>query len=263
MQGIRAPAQAASTRLEGARSPLTRPSAHVGQVDDSESLFAGDDPSASTPQYQVRGVDSHGIRSHPSKGTERSFACRGETDPHRTVLPFPSRRQSGRRQEVLTLGCLRWPQQTHWCALLRFRPCWEGPAVGQAGGRAAPAQRPGSPRDKEGAAPVTPMARVGCPWADLSCIIPGQEGGGTRAAPEPANHHRPTDPISKQCPAPGWQMGGREGRGAQGPALLEAGTLLGKGEQRPRCLAMPEPPPRPASPPSSAWPPSTCPSLAT
>lgn len=104
-----------------------------------------------------------------------------------------------------------------------------------------------------------PWHEHGCPWADLSCVIPGPEGGGTRAAPDPANHHRTADPISKQCPAPGvggkWPSHGKVGRGAPGdplrawPAPSETRTLPGRREQRPRCLAMPDPPCCPASRP--------------
>lgn len=44
----------------------------------------------------------------------------------------------------------------------------------------------------------------GCPQTDLNCVFADLEGGETRAAPDSANHHRPTDPICKECLAPGW-----------------------------------------------------------
>ena len=60
---------------------------------------------------------------------------------------------------------------------------------------------PGSCWSGEGAAPTAP--RGGCPRAELSSGVAGPEGGGTSAAPDPANHHGPTDPVGEQRPARG------------------------------------------------------------
>lgn len=44
----------------------------------------------------------------------------------------------------------------------------------------------------------------GCPQTDLSCVFADPEGGGRKAAPDSVNHNCPTDPICKECLAPGW-----------------------------------------------------------
>ena len=221
---------------EGAGSSLTCPSARcIEQLEDLESLFAGDDPSASTPRYQVRDAGSHRVRSRPSKGTEPFFACYGGDRPP-WDCPLLSIQEA---KQVKTRGPDVGPPALALTDSLVSRAA--GPATlggpcrgdGLSAGQHQPGTRRAWGRVGLGRVlhPWHPWHRDGCPWADLSCVIPGPEGGGARAAPDPANHHRPTDPISKQRPAPGvgdeWPSHGGAGRGARGTPPCLASTAGG------------------------------------
>ncbi|KAK4808721.1 hypothetical protein QYF61_023189 [Mycteria americana] len=174
-------------------------------LEDSESVFAGDDPSASTPRYQVRGASSRRLCSRPTEGQSP---------------PLPARAGD--------------------------RPPWDCPLLSIQEAKQVQMRGPHT----------GPPALA--PTDSLVSAAAGPEGGGTRAAPDAANHHRPTDPLSKQCRAPwlrGWETGGpATGEVPRGPLRAQpaspaARTLLGRGEQRPRRLAVPKPAPHHASPP--------------
>lgn len=56
------------------------------QLEDPKSFLAGDDPSASTPQYQVRGAGAAEPTQVPVRGQSRIPLHDGVDRPHRTVL---------------------------------------------------------------------------------------------------------------------------------------------------------------------------------
>lgn len=194
----------------GSGLPLTCPSARViEKLEDTKSFLAGDDPSASTPQYQVRGAGAAGS-THVPVGQSPPLHDGGDR-PHRNVLSlfFHLSIQEAKRVQARGPNTLS-PMQSPMDSLV-------SPAEGLAmlGGmchrdrldasRAVPAwheQSLGSCWSGEGAPHSWHMDR--CPQTDLSCVFPNPEGGGTRAAPDSANHHHPPDPISKECLAPGW-----------------------------------------------------------
>lgn len=172
--------------------------------------MAGDDPSASTPQYQVRDAGAAGSTHVPVRG-QSSPLHDGGVRPHRTVLSlfFHLSIQEAKRVQPRGANTLS-PMQSPTDSLVS--PA-EGLAmlggVGHRDGldvsRAVPAQHEqslGLCWSGEGA--PHSQHTYGCPQTDLSCVFADPEGGGTRPAPDSANHHCPTDPICKECLAPGW-----------------------------------------------------------
>ncbi|KAM9657812.1 uncharacterized protein ACIBXB_009533 isoform 1-T1 [Morphnus guianensis] len=127
-------------------------------LEDSESLFVGDDPSASTPRYQE-------AKQVKTRGPDMGLPALAPTDSLVSPAAAPAAPGGTCRGDGLLAGQCQPGTRRAW---------------GRVGlGRV-----------------LHPWHKDGCPWADLSCVIPGPEGGGTRAAPDPANHHRTTDPVT-------------------------------------------------------------------